>query len=161
MNADGQTPPVLECSTILLRLIANRNWISQKTGGILPKAFLLRSGNESRAREVTLSLVIKASCTLHEAFRTVLTDVYGMGSLHRGRILDLNLIKEVQDKGINLEVDGELKPNDDRRIFACIKNMPHKDIEPEKASLIADLLASSEQVRLVPLEDILAEQDIT
>jgi hypothetical protein len=159
MDEADLTPPTLACSSILLRLAGNEDHFNAKTQKFTAKAFLLRKANAHRPRETTLSLVIKDACTLYEAYSTVLTGtVYGIGTLHRGRILDLNLIDEVRELGITLEVEGEIKPGDPRPIYARIKNMPHRDTDPDAANFIASLLR--DQIRTIPMAEILAERDV-
>ncbi|HEY0071869.1 MAG TPA: hypothetical protein VGE04_18060 [Chloroflexia bacterium] len=159
MDEADLTPPTLACSSILLRLASRDDHISKKTHKFTVAAFLLRKGNANRPRETTLSLIIKDACTLYEAFTTILTNkVYGMGTLHRGKILDLNLVEEVSRLGITLEVEGEIKPDDLRPIYACIKNLPHPDTDPDAANFIASLLV--DQIRRIPEADILATREV-
>lgn len=120
--ASGRVP--LPCDEILYRLLLKRAWLDPDGKGILPEAFFRRPDEEG------LSVFIKTKCSLDEA-RGMMNRVRGVGSLHTGRVHDINL-KVMSD------------PIDPRH--AEIMGVPLPDEDEDMANYYADLLAEQARV---------------
>lgn len=75
---------VLECSAIVFRAMARKNWVDRTTNRILPAAFMRRPAPKD---DDGLSVDVASA----ESCRGSLREVFGVASLHVGRIRDLGL----------------------------------------------------------------------